>query len=44
MKQGWEIKRLSDIGKVFNGNSFNEKVKKDNYTDFLSPQGFLPSP
>ena len=33
MKQGWEIKKLSDIGKVYNGNSINEKVKKDNYTD-----------
>jgi type I restriction enzyme S subunit len=32
MKQGWEIKKLSAIGKVFNGNSINEKVKKDNYT------------
>ncbi len=32
MKQNWEIKKLSEIGKVFNGNSINEKVKKDNYT------------
>lgn len=32
MKQGWEIKKLSEIGKVFNGNSINEKVKKDKYT------------
>lgn len=33
MKQVWEIKRLSEIGKVYNGNSINEKVKKDNYSD-----------
>ncbi|MDI9311952.1 MAG: restriction endonuclease subunit S [Limnohabitans sp.] len=33
MKQGWEIKRLSEIGKVYNGNSINKKVKKDNYAD-----------
>jgi|688.fasta_scaffold00740_51 type I restriction enzyme S subunit len=33
MKQGWEIKKLSEIGKVYNGNSINEKVKKDNYAD-----------
>jgi type I restriction enzyme S subunit len=33
MKQGWEIKRLSEIGKVYNGNSINEKVKRDNYSD-----------
>ena len=32
MKQGWEIKKLSEIGKVFNGNSINEKVKKEKYT------------
>ncbi len=31
MKQGWEVKKLSEIGKVYNGNSINEKVKKDNY-------------
>ena len=33
MKQGWEIKKLAEIGKVYNGNSINEKVKKDNYSD-----------
>jgi len=33
MREGWEIKKLNDIGKVFNGNSINEKVKKDKYTD-----------
>lgn len=32
MKQCWEIRKLSEIGKVFNGNSINEKVKKDKYT------------
>jgi len=32
MKEGWEIKKLSEIGKVFNGNSINEKVKKEKYT------------
>ena len=31
MKKGWEVKKLSEIGKVFNGNSINEKVKKDRY-------------
>jgi type I restriction enzyme, S subunit len=33
MKQGWEVKKLSEIGKIFNGNSINAKVKKDRYTD-----------
>lgn len=33
MKQGWEVKKLSEIGKIFNGNSINEKVKKEKYTD-----------
>jgi type I restriction enzyme S subunit len=32
MNQGWDIRKLSEIGKVFNGNSINEKVKKDKYT------------
>ncbi|MBC7420567.1 MAG: restriction endonuclease subunit S [Bdellovibrio sp.] len=41
MKQGWEIKKLSDIGKVFNGNSINEKVKKDNYTDLVDGYSFV---
>ncbi len=31
MKQGWDLKKLSDTGKIFNGNSINEKFKKDNY-------------
>jgi len=33
LPKGWEIKRLSEIGKVYNGNSINEKVKKDKYED-----------
>jgi type I restriction enzyme S subunit len=33
LPKGWEIKKLSEIGKVFNGNSINEKVKKDKYTN-----------
>ena len=35
MKKGWEIKKLSEIGKVYNGNSINEKVKKDKYLGIL---------
>ena len=41
MKQDWEIKKLSDIGKVFNGNSINEKVKKDNYTNLDNGYPFI---
>ena len=33
MKKNWEIKKLSEIGKIFNGNSINEKVKKEKYTN-----------
>lgn len=33
MTQGWKIKKLSEIGRVFNGNSINENVKRDKYTD-----------
>ena len=32
MKKGWEIKKLHQIGKVFNGNSINESIKKIKYT------------
>lgn len=31
MKKGWEIKKTSDVGQVFNGNSINAKVKKKKY-------------
>lgn len=41
MKQFWEIRKLSDIGKVYNGNSINEKVKKDNYTDLEDGLPFI---
>lgn len=41
MKQGWEIKKLSAIGKAFNGNSINEKVKKDNYTGLQDGLPFI---
>jgi len=33
MKQGWEIKKIAEIGTVFNGNSINAKVKKEKYTN-----------
>lgn len=33
MTQGWEKKKLSEVGKIFNGNSINAKVKKDKFTD-----------
>ena len=36
MKEGWEIRKLSEIGNVFNGNSINAKVKKEKYTDLDS--------
>ena len=36
MKEGLEIKKLSEIGSVFNGNSINAKVKKERYTDLDS--------
>ena len=41
LPKGWEIKKLSDVGKVFNGNSINEKVKKDNYTDLDDGYPFI---
>lgn len=35
------MKKLSEIGEVFNGNSINEKVKKDKYTDLLEGMPFI---
>ncbi|RUA05130.1 MAG: restriction endonuclease subunit S [Gammaproteobacteria bacterium] len=31
MKQGWDLKKIGEIGTVFNGNSINAKVKKEKY-------------
>lgn len=32
LPKGWEIKKLSEVGTIFNGNSINEKYKKENYS------------
>ena len=32
LPKGWEIKKLKDIGDIFNGNSINAKVKKEKYS------------
>lgn len=31
MKTNWQTKKLGEIGTIFNGNSINERVKKDRY-------------
>jgi type I restriction enzyme, S subunit len=41
MKKNWEIKKLREIGKIFNGNSINEKVKRDKYTDVNEGLSFI---
>ena len=41
MREGWEIKKLSEIGKLYNGNSINENIKKDNYTDIEDGLPFI---
>lgn len=33
MNQGWDLKKIAEIGTVFNGNSINAKVKKEKYTN-----------
>ena len=33
MKKGWEVKKLSEVGKIYNGNSINERVKNEKYTE-----------
>lgn len=35
MKKGWEIKTLGEVCEIYNGNSINEKVKKDKYTNVV---------
>lgn len=41
MKQGWELKKLGDIGNLYNGNSINENIKKDKYTGIESGLPFI---
>lgn len=41
MKNNWEIKTLGEVGIVYNGNSINEKVKKDNYTNIEEGYPFI---
>lgn len=41
MKSKWEIKTISQIGKVFNGNSINEEYKKTHYANLLEGIPFL---
>ena len=31
MREGWEIKKLRNVGTIFNGNSINAKIKKEKY-------------
>lgn len=33
MSSHWQTKKLSEIGKIFNGNSINARVKKEKYLD-----------
>lgn len=41
MKKGWKLKTISQIGKVYNGNSINENFKKNNYTNLVSGFPFI---
>jgi len=38
MRNDWKIRKLGDIGNIFNGNSINAKVKKDKYLNLT--EGF----
>ena len=39
MKEGWELKKIKDLGNLFSGNSINKKVKEEKYTNI---EGGLP--
>jgi type I restriction enzyme S subunit len=41
MREGWEIKKIREIGKSFNGNSINENIKKDRYTNLKDGFPFI---
>lgn len=41
MRKRWEIKKISEIGKVYNGNSINEQIKKDKYTNLEDGLPFI---
>lgn len=41
MKVGWKKMKLSDVGKIFNGNSINEKVKKEKFKDISEGLPFI---
>ena len=36
-----EIKKIKDLGSIFNGNSINERIKKDKYTGKLDGRPFI---
>ncbi len=36
LPKGWEVKRLGEVGKIFNGNSINSAVKKEKYLNIES--------
>ena len=41
MRKDWEIKKLSDVATIFNGNSINAKVKEAKYTNIDSGLPFI---
>ena len=41
MRKGWEIKKLGDIGIIFNGNSINENIKKEKYLNIEDGLPFI---
>ena len=41
LKQGWELKKLGDIGNLYNGNSIKENVKKNKYTGIENGLPFI---
>lgn len=41
MKTNWQIKRLGEVGVIFNGNSINERVKKEKYLNLEDGLPFI---
>lgn len=41
MKINWQTKKLGEIGKIFNGNSINERIKKEKYFNLKNGIPFI---
>ncbi|CAC9651271.1 restriction endonuclease subunit S [bacterium endosymbiont of Bathymodiolus sp. 5 South] len=41
LPKGWEVKKLGEVGNIFNGNSINAKVKKEKYSNLSEGLNYI---